>query len=279
MWAAIVLVVACGAPAASTVAQIIAPAGASPSRVESGMVESAALGRPMPYTVYVPAGYDSHPSRHYSVVYLLHGMGGSDRQWLDLGAASTADALFASGVPPFLIVMPEGERGYWMDQADGGPHWGTYVTDDLVGAIDHRYRTVARRDGRAIGGISMGAHGALQLSMNHPDEFAAIGAHSPALRREAQAMSYFGHGADYAARDPISLIAAHPDTAKRFKIWIDVGDRDPWAPGAELLHSELSELGVPHQWHEQAGDHVSAYWSADLPDYLRFYASALAAPR
>lgn len=278
--AAVLALAACAAPAATRVADgVAAPPTASASRIESGMVDSAALGRPMPFTAYLPAGYDSDPKRSYPVVYLLHGMDGSDRQWLDLGAAGAADEVIAAGAQPFLIVMPEGERGYWMDQADGGPRWGSYVADDVIRAVDQRYRTVARREGRAIGGLSMGAHGALQLSMNHPDVFSVVGAHSPALRQQSQAMPYFGRGADYAARDPISLVAARPDVARRFSIWVDVGDHDRWAPGAELLHHEMSELGVPHRWHESSGEHAAAYWSAHLREYLRYYASALAAER
>lgn len=279
--AALLLVAsACGGSAGPLGLGSPPPAPPSASRVEAGTVDSLILDRTMPYTVYVPPGYDTDPKRRYPTLYLLHGMDGSHRQWLDLGAAATADQLLATHeIPGFIIVMPEGERGYWMDQASGGPRWGSYVADEVVGTIDARYRTIARREGRAIGGISMGGHGALQLAMNHPDQFAAVGAHSPALRHEGDAMPYFGRGRDFASRDPISLVTSRPEVARRFAIWIDIGDRNRWAPGAEALHRDLERLGVPHRWSEPAGDHASAYWTANLPDYLRFYGGAFAPTR
>jgi S-formylglutathione hydrolase FrmB len=278
--AAALLIVAssCGGSGPLGLAAFTAPPSAS--RVEAQSVDSLLLERTLPYTVYLPAGYDTEPKRRYPAIYLLHGMDGTHRQWLDLGAATAADDLMKSGeMPRAIIVMPEGERGYWMDQANDGPRWGSYVTDEVVRTIDARYRTIARRDGRAIGGLSMGGHGALQLAMNHPDEFVAVGAHSPALRGEYQAMPYFGRGREFAARDPMSLVTAQPDVARGFALWIDIGNGDRWAPGAEALHQRLEDLGIPHRWRETVGEHAASYWSAQLPDYLRFYGAALASAR
>jgi enterochelin esterase-like enzyme len=72
-------------------------------------------------------------------------------------------------------------------------------------------------------------------------------------------------------------VTARPDAARRSKLWIDIGSNDRWAAGAEDLHRELERLGIAHAWREPEGDHVSSYWTANLPDYLRFYGSALAA--
>ena len=277
---AAILLVATGCGGSSAPFGLAVPATPSPSHVDTASVDSLLLDRAMPYTVWLPPGYDSDPKRRYPVLYLLHGMDGSHRQWLDLGAATAADTLVTAGeIPRFLIVMPEGERGYWMDQMNGGPRWGTYMASEVVAAVDARYRTIARRDARAIGGLSMGGHGALQLAMNHPDEFGAVGAHSPALRREDQAMPFFGRGRDFASRDPISLVTAKPDVARGLKLWIDIGDRDRWAAGAEELHRDLDRLGIPHTWRETEGDHLASYWTANLPDYLRFYGAALASAR
>ena len=82
----------------------------------------------MPYRVYLPPGY-TEGTRHYPSLYLLHGMGGSDREWQDLGIASAADRLIAAGqIAPLIIVMPEGARSYWVDQASGGEQWGHYLS-------------------------------------------------------------------------------------------------------------------------------------------------------
>ena len=122
----------------------------------------------MPYRVYLPPGY-AEGTRHYASLYLLHGMGGSDREWQDLGIASASDRLIAAGqIAPLIIVVPEGAGSYWVDQASGGEQWGHYTAVDLVNEIDATYRTIARTRSRAIGGLSMGAHGALtDLGVRH----------------------------------------------------------------------------------------------------------------
>jgi enterochelin esterase-like enzyme len=180
----------------------IAPAVAI-GHVEARSFWSASLERTMPYRVYLPPGY-TEGTRHYPSLYLLHGMGGSDREWQDLGIASAADRLIAAGqIAPLIIVMPEGARSYWVDQASGGEQWGHYTAVDLVNEIDATYRTIARTRSRAIGGLSMGAHGALQLALNYPGEFGAVGAHSLVLRRFDSIPSYFGNATEFAARDPM----------------------------------------------------------------------------
>ena len=229
----------------------------------------------MPYEIYLPPGYAA-ATRRYPVVYLLHGMAGSDHQWQDLGIAATADRLIAAGtISPLIIVMPEGESGYWVDHATDGQRWGRYTAVDVVNDVDATYRTIARQRSRAIGGLSMGAHGALQLALNYPGEFTAVGAHSLVLRRFSNAPSYFGTAADFAKRDPVQIVKSVGAAGCSFSLWIDIGQTDPWATNAEQFDSELSDLGIKHQWHLWAGDHSAAYWSAHLEDYLRFYDASL----
>ncbi len=251
---------------------------------------SDALGREMPYEVYLPPGYldelnDPQPGRRYPVVVLLHGLGAGYRQWLRLGAVDALEREAAAG-RPMIAVMPEGRNGYWVNHADGGPRWGDYVARDLVAHVDATYRTIPRREARAIGGISMGAHGALQLALTHPDLFGIVGAHSPALRTRDQAPPFLGGwfpgytaspGAEaYAARDPISLVrrgALSPPPI----LWIDIGQQDGWYTRATELHAALLDRGWPHTWQPAPGNHDDAYWSRRMPDYLAFYGATLAA--
>ncbi len=123
----------------------------------------------------------------------------------------------------------------------------------------------------------MGAHGALQLALNYPDTFAAVGAHSLVLRRFGNAPAFFGDAAEYAKRDPMELVYIKMSAARAFALWIDIGNQDPWVPLASRFESELKELRIDHQWHEWPGDHSGSYWSAHLADYLHFYDAALGA--
>ena len=244
-------------------------------QVETRTFWSASLGRTMPYNIYLPPGY-AGGSREYPTVYLLHGMAASDRQWEDLGIAQAADRLIDAGeIAPLIIVMPEGESAYWVDHATDGQRWGRYTAVDVVNDVDSNFRSIARQRSRAIGGLSMGAHGALQLALNYPGEFAAVGAHSLVLRRFGSAPSYFGTAADFAARDPMQIVKKTGPGGCSFALWIDIGAGDPWASAATQFDGELTDLGIKHQWHLWAGDHSAAYWSAHLDDYLRFYNASL----
>jgi enterochelin esterase-like enzyme len=208
---------------------------------------------------------------------MLHGMSGSNQEWSGYGLVDKADKMIRSGdLPPMVIVLPQGDKAYWVDHAGVDKEaWGRYMAQDVVREIDAHFRTLADESHRAIGGVSMGAHGALQLAMNYPGTFSVVGAHSLVLRRYDTAPSYFGQPADFAKRDPVQLAPAKVELLRSMDLWIDIGDKDPWAGNAVQFDGELAQLKVPHAWHEWSGDHSGSYWSAHLTDYLRFYGSSL----
>ncbi len=238
---------------------------------------SAALGRSMPITVYVPPGYDSSPPQQYAVHYLLHGLAGTNREWEDYGAFAAAEQLFADpSVTPFLVVLPQGDLSYWVDQS-GGPAWGAYVAHDVVGYVESHYRSLPTSSSRAIGGLSAGADGALQISLTYPGVFDIVAAHSPVLRPYSIAAPFYGTPEYHAAHFPPALFASHADPARQLRLWIDVGDRDEWISNVTALHSRLTELGIAHTWTVWPGVHELAYWSAHLSEYLRWVAEQLGA--
>lgn len=251
-------------------------------RVDKGSFRSAALSRTLPYLVYLPPGYDADKTVRYPVAYVLHGGSGLDTEWVDYGLLDAADRLMGSGaIPPFIIVLPQGDQEYWVDHVidrstgANGEKWGTYTAKEVVPLMDSRYRTIPSPPSRAIGGLSMGAHGAMQLALNFPGIWSAIAATSPALRPEGDAPTYLGFGAEFAARDPLSLITAKPDLARHYAWWLDIARTDPWLRPARMIHEELDALGIAHAWDTPPGDHSAAYWSAHVDDYLRFYARVL----
>ena len=86
---------------------------------------SAALNRDMPYDIYFPPGYDSS-SQRYPVLYMLHGGGGHRDEWPGYGFIDVADKEIREGrMQPMIIVFPQGDTGYWTNNADGGPRWVT----------------------------------------------------------------------------------------------------------------------------------------------------------
>jgi enterochelin esterase-like enzyme len=237
---------------------------------------SAALDRVMPYYIYLPPGHDDAAGR-VPVLYMLHGASGDNAEWATIGIINWADRLIASGeMPPLLLVLPQGDFGYWVNHVNGGPRWGDYVVEDLVLQLDENYRTLPLPRARAVGGLSQGGHAALQLTFNHPDIFGVAGAHGPSLRPDDGFLPWLGSGAEYARRDPISLAESLPlSTLQSATLWLDVGSEDEWRPRVELLHEILAERGVVHEYHVWPGAHDGEYWQPHVPDYLRYYGRAL----
>ena len=266
-----------------TPAAVVTATDPGPGQVVQTTFYSSALKRTMTYVAYLPPGYDASTGTRYPTLYMLHGGSGYVTEWVDYGLLESADALIREGtVAPMIIVLPEGDQEYWVDHivsaktGANGEKWGTYTADDVVSIIDARYHTMAEASARAIGGLSMGGHGAIQLALNFPGVWSIVGAHSPSLRVEGDAPSYLGYGAEFAARDPYALIASKTAVARTLTWWIDTGSLDPWRTAAQGLSTELTSLGIANESHVYEGGHEAAYWSAHVGDYLRFYAGAFA---
>ncbi len=234
---------------------------------------SPILNRNVTYRIYLPPGYTGG-SKRYPVLYMLHGLSGSYKEWTDYGLLNNSDDMIAAGtVPPFIIVMPEGDQEYWMNHANGGLRWADYVVTDVVGHIDATYRTIANAPNRAIGGHSMGGHGSLQIGLNHPETFGIIGSHSPTLRTKAQSFYYWGDDAYYATVDPVSL--AKIKNLASYKIFLDDGQDDiEWRSRVEELAGILKARGANLQFNIWPGGHGGEYWIAHVKDYIKFYATA-----
>jgi enterochelin esterase-like enzyme len=236
---------------------------------------SSELDRDMPYVIYLPPDY-GQAERRYPVLYMLHGRGGHRDEWLSYGLIDVVDrAILAGNVPPFIVVLPQGDTGYWADQTNDGPRWGSYVTLDLVPHIDSTYRTLREAPYRAIGGLSMGGWGALHAAFTHPEIFAVVGAHSPSLRPDDGSLDFLGTGAEFAAKDPVGLAKTSPWLGT-LQIWIDTAEQDPWLPRATELHDILAARGIDHIWQVYPGVHEWTYWHEHLVDYVRYYGLAMA---
>ena len=229
----------------------------------------------MPYVVYLPPGYDA-ATRRYPVLYMLHGGGGHRDEWLGYELHTAADKAMANGaIQPFIIMFPQGDTGYYANNAGNGPRWGDYIWRDLPRHMDAAYRTLPSARSRAIAGNSMGGWGALSNGFLHPDVFGVVAAHSPSLPRDDGFRPVLGTGQEFASHDPVTLATTAPrlDT---LRIWIDVGRDDTWTPRVTELHDALAARGIAHHWEIADGDHGYEYWMPREPDYLRFYSSNLA---
>jgi putative tributyrin esterase len=155
---------------------------ATAAQVDTVAIPSAAMGKAYRAAVVLPASYAKNKKATYPVLYLLHGAFGHFGDWLN----KTPDKLLLHRLADqynLIIVTPEGETfSFYLDSPiSKGSQFETYIVQDVIGKIDATYRTVRRREGRVITGLSMGGHGALYLAGRHPELFAAAGSMSGAL--------------------------------------------------------------------------------------------------
>jgi len=126
---------------------------------------SQALGKGMAFALYLPEAYAETPGSRYPVLYLLHGSG-HDRHSV-MQEVQPQECIAELGQA--LLIIPDGEQGWWMD-SPRVPHsrYGEYFLE-LVGWVDHNYPTTAHRSARGLCGFSMGGYGAMLLASQHPD--------------------------------------------------------------------------------------------------------------
>ena len=157
--------------------------------IDSELLRGNPLGDPheRPLLVYVPPGYDDDPERRYPSVYVIQGYTGQVTGWRNRSPfrqpfPETADAVFASGrAPAAIVVYVDAWTAYGGSQFVDSPGTGnyhSYLCNEVVPWVDARYRTVQRRDQRAIMGKSSGGFGAMITPMLRPDLFGALATHA-----------------------------------------------------------------------------------------------------
>ena len=177
------------------------------SRVAADSFWSQALGIRKQFVVYLPPSYEASTQRRYPVAYYLHGMWGDEWNWVHSGAIDrTLDSLVAAGLPEMIVIMPDGDDGWYTTWNNLGnnaacrrskppgrpsetvdaycvpwPKYDDYIARDLVARVDSVYRTIPSRSARAIAGLSMGGYGAISLALAYPDVFSAAASHSGVL--------------------------------------------------------------------------------------------------
>lgn len=208
--------------------------------------------------VYFPPGFSNE--KKYPVLYLLHGIGGDEFEWLNGGQPEVIlDNLYADiKIEPMIVVMPNGRA--MKDDRSGGNIMApdkvqafSDFEDDLLNFlipfIENKFSVKNDQEHRAIAGLSMGGGQALNFGLAHPDKFAWVGGFSPAPNTRA----------------PEQLMPAPDEVKRKLKLlWISCGDNDRLIQFSERTSDYMKKNNVPHIYYVDHGGHDFSVWKNSL---------------
>jgi S-formylglutathione hydrolase FrmB len=240
---------------------------------------SPALKREMVYRVFLPA---NHGDKKLSVIYLLHGSGGTFRDWSNY----TDVAKLGTGL---LLIMPQGDDSYYVNAAERpDDRYEDYIVNDLMADVAQRFPARSDREGRALIGISMGGFGAINLAFHHSEQFIFAGGISPAidvprrpfsLQRFGQSRRYrvlFGpNGSETRQKNDPFFEVRTADPAKLPYFYLSCGQHEGLlAPNREFA-ALLDHYHIRHEFHSLPGGHDWNRWSTELPSVFTVLRSHL----
>lgn len=235
---------------------------------------SKGLGMDRRLTVYTPAGYETSGKR-YPVFYLLHGMGGDENAWSELGrTAQILDNLIAQGkAEPMIVVMTNGNAA--LEAAPGESSLGfaaptiqlpktmegSFETNfpEVVKFIDKTYRTKANKKNRAIAGLSMGGFHSMHISKEYPDMFDYVGLFSAAIMPDKKVQSPI--------YDDIEGKLAVQFAKKPALYYIAIGNKDFLFQANNDYRKLLDSKGYPYKYFETGEGHIWKNWRIYLTEF------------
>lgn len=227
-------------------------------KIDTVSYSSKTVGSFRKALVYTPPGFMKN--KKYPVLYLLHGIGGDEKEWFKQGTPHIIlDNLFAENkIEPMIVVLPNG-RAMKDDRAVGNimaadkvEAFATFEKDllnDLIPYIEGKYPVIRNREHRAIAGLSMGGGQSLNFGLGNLDKFAWVGGFSSAPNTKL----------------PEQLVPSPKDAAAKLKLlWISCGDNDNLISFSKRTHDYLAKEKVPHIFYIEPGNHDFKVWKNDL---------------
>ena len=253
------------------------------STVRTITFHSDLLGEDRQMLVYLPPGYDRNVKQKYPVVYLLHGVPGAKEDWLvNAALESQLDGMIAAKeLPPCVIVMPDGNGPQVMDSeyVDASlvsQPMESYIVSEVVPYVDSHFRTLADRRYRALGGLSSGAYGAVNIGLKHNELFSVLLSHSGYFVNHEWAVGqlFGGKTTAWHANNPqeyVGNLKLNPETS----IYIEVGKIDfpDFIAGNQDFADKLTALHIEHVYTESDGIHSWSAWRVAIRQSLIYTAS------
>ena len=239
---------------------------------------SATAGFNRRLTVYTPAGYETSKAK-YPVLYVLHGIGGDEDAWVTQGRATQIlDNLIARGeAKPMIVVFTNGNISQEAAPLENSTGYdrptmslpqtmeGTFETSfpEVVKFIDANYRTIAKKQSRAICGLSMGGFHTLYITLNNPDMFNYSGMFSAAIGTGSEQSA--AHKEVYENVD--GKLATY-FSKKPALLWIGIGKTDFLIQANNEFRAKLDAAGYPYKYMETDGGHIWRNWRIYLSEFV-----------
>lgn len=259
------------------------------SRVEEKTIHSEILDADRNYSVYLPAGYASNTDKKYPVLYLLHGMNGTNKDWPGRGhLQDVMDQLRAAGeVCEMIVISPDAGgnigEGVWNGYFDmEGWAYERFFFEEFLPAVEKEYRIKGDKASRAIAGLSMGGGGSTSYAQRHADMFCACYAMSALMhldapqaqapRDEKDKMWHLTKAVNkLSCVDFVNNADDNTKEALRTVAWyVDCGDDDFLFECNMNLVLAMRKAGVPYQLRVRDGGHTWEYWHSALYNALPF---------
>lgn len=215
----------------------------------------------------------------WSTFYLLHGLSDDHTIWM----RRTSIERYVGNLP-LVVVMPDGGRG-WYSNAVEGYRYEDDLIKDVVGLVERAFPVKTEREGRAIGGLSMGGYGAVKLGFKHHEMFCSVNSHSGALgvlrgdlsknkELSPEFTRIFGKEPKGGPEDPFTIVE-QIDHGRVPALRVDCGTEDFLLEQNRAFHKLLEGSHIPHEYEEFPGAHNWAYWDEHVQEAIAFHARNL----
>ena len=275
---------------------LISPLTYAQGRAECSVIKSEILARPVRYCAYLPASFDKDNTRHYPVLYYLHGLGDNEQSLLNSGGWDLISELRSQGkIGEFVVLAPGAGHTFYINSEDGKVRYEDFFIKEFMPQMEKKYRAESTRATRGITGVSMGGYGALRLAFKYPEDFAVVSGQMPALITDLPSNlsseapgspggllgDVFGSPFNraYFTRNNVFYFARNDSAAslKRMKIYFNVGNNDDYGfeQGAEQLDQILKSRGIQHEFHIYPGRHDAQFAIRYFPEVIEFQWNAI----
>lgn len=263
-------------------------AGGPRSHTEAKSLHSKVLNSDVPYNIYLPPSYQIEKDKKYPILYLFHGIGGTNKDWFERGhLKDVMDQLIAGGEVCEMIVVSPKAGGRISEEWNGyfnmpGWNYETFFFTEFVPHIENTHRVIGDKANRAIAGLSMGGGGATSYAQRYPDMFSSLYAMSALM-----SLPNHDRAASSDPNDKRSLLnesviknscvdyVKNADENIKNQLltinwYVDCGDDDFLIDRNIEFYQAMREARLPLQFRVRDGGHTWEYWHSALYICLPF---------